>query len=297
MDQAESLRKKAKERQNQMERQDERVNYVEGNPVLVLAITSGKGGVGKTNICANLGIALARLGKRVLIFDTDLGLANIDILLGLNPEFNISHVFTGEKRLEEVIVDGPEGLQILPASSGIEEVTALSEAARMDLLAQFENMDRQIDIMLLDTGAGIGSNVMYFNVSAQHILIVTTAEPTAITDAYAMMKILSTKYQEKRFQLLVNMIADEKEALGVYRHLSQVANRFLDISINFFGYIPRDPHIPASVKQQKAVLDAYPNAPSSKLFESLASSILSMEIPRSPKGNIQFLWRHVLRVG
>jgi len=277
--------------------QDQDVRYVEGNEVRVLAVTSGKGGVGKTNIAANLGLALSRMGKKVLIFDTDLGLANIDVLLGLSPKYNIGHVLDGEKKIGDVIVEGPEGLLVLPASSGVDEVRSLSEAQRMDLLAQFENWDTKIDVMILDTGAGIGSNVMYFNIVAQHILVVTTSEPTAITDAYALIKVLATKYQEKRFQLLVNMVRNEKEALEVYRHLAKVAFRFLDISIDFFGFVPRDANLVKSVLQQKPVLQTYPDSPSSQQFVTIAENITKLEIPRSPKGNIQFLWRHVLRAG
>ncbi len=273
------------------------VAYVEGQQVRVLSITSGKGGVGKTNIVANVGLALARLGQRVLIFDTDLGLANIDILLGLSPQYNIGHVLSGEKRIEDVVVEGPGGMLILPANSGVDEVPALTEAQRMELLAQFENWDRQIDVLLLDTGAGIGPNVMYFNIVVQHIVVVTTPEPTAITDAYALMKVLSTRYQEKRFQLLVNMVKDEKQARDVYRSLAQVTGRFLDISLEFFGYVPRDPNITRAVTQRKALLDAYPDTPAAKLFTQLARNVLKMDIPKSPKGNIQFLWRHILRTG
>lgn len=275
----------------------EGVGQVEGRPVRVLAVTSGKGGVGKTNICANLAIALTRMGKKVLVFDTDLGLANIDVLLGLSPQYNIGHVLSGEKTINDVVVEGPGGMLILPASSGVDEVPALSEAERMDLVAQFENWDRQIDVLLLDTGAGIGPNVMYFNIVAQHILVVTTGEPTAITDAYALMKVLSTRYRENRFQLLVNMIKGEKEALQVYRNIAKVANRFLDISIDFFGYLPMDANVPRSVTMQKAVSDVFPDSPASQMFHTLAENVLKMKIPTSPKGNIQFLWRHVLRAG
>ncbi len=276
---------------------EERVPYIEGQQVRVLSITSGKGGVGKTNICANVGLALARMGQRVLIFDTDLGLANIDIVLGLNPQYNIGHVLTGEKKIDDVVVEGPDGLLILPANSGVDEVPTLSESQRMELLAQFENWDRRIDILLLDTGAGIGPNVMYFNVVAQHILVITTSEPTAITDAYALMKVLSTRYQEKRFQLLVNMAKDEKQAREVFRSLAQVSGRFLDISLDFFGYVPRDLNITRAVAQRQALLDAFPDSPAAKMFTQLARNVLNLEIPKSPKGNIQFLWRHVLRTG
>jgi len=295
MDQAEALRKIAQERREQAA--TTAVPVVEGRPVRVLSVTSGKGGVGKTNISANIGLVLAKMGKKVLLFDTDLGLANIDIMLGLKVRHTINDVLAGEKKIEDVIVRGPHGLMILPASSGLDEVRSLSEAQRLDMVAQFENWDEQLDVMILDTGAGIGSNVMYFNIVAQHILLVVTPEPTSMTDAYAMMKVLSTRYQEKRFHLIANMVRDEKQGLEVYRHLAKVANRFLDISINFFGFVPLDPNITRSVQRQMPVVEAFPNSPASKTFANLAKNVLEMEIPKSPKGNIQFLWRHVLQAG
>ncbi|NLH47578.1 MAG: MinD/ParA family protein [Myxococcales bacterium] len=295
MDQAELLRKKAQEHREKAV--DERVPAVEGRPVRVISITSGKGGVGKTNVAANLGIALSRLQRKVLIFDTDLGLANIDVVLGLKPQYTIQHVLTGEKRIQDVIVEGPGGLLILPASSGVDEVPELTESERLDLVAQFENWEIDLDVMILDTGAGIGPNVMYFNVVAQQIVVVVTPEPTSMTDAYALMKVLSTRYQEKRFHLLVNMVRDEKQGLDVYRHLAKVANRFLDISIDFLGWVPHDPNLTKAVQKQTPILDAFPNSPAAKTFAKLAQNMLEMEIPKSPKGNIQFLWRHVLRAG
>jgi flagellar biosynthesis protein FlhG len=191
----------------------------------IVAITSGKGGVGKTNIVANLGYTLRRFGKRVLIFDADLGLGNLDVLLGLTPQFNLSHVIRGEKQLSDVVVTGPGGVQILPAASGIQDLTALTQQERYLVFSQLDAFIHDFDIMLIDTAAGISSNVLYFNINADEILIVATPEPTSITDAYAMMKVLSVKYGTDHFKLVVNAAANVQEADDVYRQLNLVADR------------------------------------------------------------------------
>ncbi len=287
MDQALHLREKARERRENQE------SYGEGSfwpKVRVFAVTSGKGGVGKTNISVNLAMALSNVGKNVLIMDADLGLANIDVLLGIAPKYNIGHVLSGERRLSEVIVQGPGNVKILPASSGVEKMTDLSSEERLHLLSEFEELEDPVDVMLIDTGAGISSNVMYFSVSAQHIIIVATPEPTSITDAYAVMKVLSTKYGESRFLLLPNNVQGEKGAKKIYMDLSTVANKFLNISIDLLGFIPSDTHIPKSVRNQKAVLDMFPEAAASQAFTKLAQRVLALKPPAGLKGNTQFLW-------
>ena len=173
-------------------------------PARIIAITSGKGGVGKTNIVANLGYALCKAGNRVLIFDADLGLGNLDVLLGLTPHYNLSHVLEGKMKLPDIVVNGPGRLRILPASSGIQALTALTHGQRMNIFNELKLLLSDYDIVLVDTAAGISSNVLFFNASANEIMVVVTPEPTSITDAYALMKILAVKYQEKHFRLVVN---------------------------------------------------------------------------------------------
>ncbi|HEN20532.1 MAG TPA: MinD/ParA family protein, partial [Desulfobacteraceae bacterium] len=194
----------------------------------VIAITSGKGGVGKTNIVANLGFALSRLRKKVLVLDADLGLGNLDVLLGIAPKYNLSHVVAGEKSISDIIVKGPGEMKILPAGSGIQEITDLSRDQKIRILSELDTLLDTVDILLIDTAAGISSNVMYFNVSAQNIIVVATPEPTSMTDAYALMKVLSMRYSEKKFSLLVNLAASVEEAHEVFRQLDLVAKRFLD---------------------------------------------------------------------
>jgi len=239
----------------------------------VIAITSGKGGVGKTNIVANLGIALSQLGQKVMILDADLGLGNLDILLGLAPKYNFSHVIKGEKSVAEVLMEGPHGIKILPASSGIIEMTQLTRDNKAEIFQQLDRVVASIDILLIDTAAGISSNVMYFNTAAQEILVVVSPEPTAITDAYALMKVLSLKYDTHRFRLLVNMAAGEAEAQDVHRQLTMVSNRFLNIDIDYLGFVPYDRNVVRGVKYQKAVRELFPHSPAGKSFTSLAKSV------------------------
>lgn len=241
---------------------------------MVVSITSGKGGVGKTNIVANLGYTLTRLGKKVLIFDADMGLGNLDVLLGLTPQFNLSHVIRGEKRLAEIVVDGPGGVQILPAASGIQDLTALTLNERRLVFGQLEDFVKAYDMMLIDTAAGISSNVLFFNINSDEILVVATPEPTSITDAYAMMKVLLVKYGAVHFKLVVNLAADGAEAQDVFRQLSLVADRFLNISIQYYGCIVSDPAIKKGVRRQKAVTEMAPMAKASRDFVKLAQKII-----------------------
>lgn len=258
----------------------------------VICVTSGKGGVGKTNIVTNLGYNLAKGGKKVLILDADLNLANVDILLGLTPRYNLHHVFMGEKTLAEVLVQGPEGLLILPASSGIMELADLTEQQRLYFLAEMSALAQKIDIMLIDTAAGINNNVIYFNLAARERIVILTPEPTSLTDAYALIKVLSGRHDVKKFRILVNLARSEKEALAVFRKLSIVADRFLDsLSLDYLGYIPYDSKLPTAVREQRLVSDIFPDAPSSKMFSKLAGNIFQEEPEMKADGNIKFFWQ------
>jgi len=263
----------------------------------VYSITSGKGGVGKTAVTANIAVSLAKLGKKVLILDADLGLANIDVVFGLAPKYNLNHFFSGEQELSAILVDGPNGVKILPAGSGVQNFTRLDSQQKQKLLDSLDLMHNDFDFVLIDTEAGISENVTYFNTAAQEILVVTTPDPTAITDAYALMKLLSTQYHEKRFNLVVNMIQTEEEALDVYRKLTMVANRYLDISIEFLGSIPADRQMIDAIRKQKVIVELYPASRITSAFSQLAGTLCSEQIPCQPKGGIQFFWKKLLDFG
>ncbi len=264
---------------------------------IVYSITSGKGGVGKTAVCANLAYNLALIGKRVLILDADLGLANIDVVFGLSPSYNLNHFFSGEYELQDIMIDGPLNIKILPAGSGIQNFTRLNSTQKMRLLDGLDSMQNHFDFVLIDTEAGISENVTYFNTAAQEIVIVTTPEPTAITDAYALMKLLSTHYHEKKFNLVVNQIRTEDDALDVYRKLTMVANRYLDISIDYLGSIPEDRQMIDSIRKQKVISELVPGSKVTAAFRQLANRICSEPSQATPKGNLQFFWKKLLNLG
>ncbi len=263
----------------------------------VFSVTSGKGGVGKTAVVANLAVLLARMGKRVLILDADLGLANIDVVFGIAPGHNLNHFFTGEQPLDAILTDGPEGIKILPAGSGVQRFTRLDSEQKMRLLEALDSMNNDFDFVLIDTEAGISENVTYFNTAAQEILVVTTPEPTAITDAYALMKLLSNQFHEKHFNLIVNFIKNEEEALDVYRKLTMVANRYLDISIDYIGSIPKDKLMVDAIRKQQVLVQLFPDSKTSMAFEALARTIMQEPQIIEPKGSIQFFWKRLLEFG
>jgi flagellar biosynthesis protein FlhG len=262
--------------------------------VKVMSFTSGKGGVGKTHIVVNLAYALQRLGARVMVLDADLGLANVDVLLGLAPHFNIQHVLAGQKTLADVLVAGPAGMIILPASSGVQDLVQLTEGQRLQLLAELDALETQVDFLLVDTGAGISANVMYFNMAAQEIVVVVTPEPTSMTDAYALMKVLSTKYAEKNFKVMLNAVANAAEAKEVFRRLSTVAERFLNISLDYLGFVVYDAAFSQAVRQQKPLLELYPASVAAGCFRDLAQRVLETPGGGHNKGNIQFFWQRLL---
>jgi len=267
---------------------------VQRNVVRTIAIASGKGGVGKTNITANLAIALRRQNKDVLVFDADLGLSNIDVIFNLATRYNIKHLFSGEKSLRDLIVDGPEGIKILPASSGIQELTSLDEFQRLRLIEEFETFDDPVDFLLIDTSSGISSNVAFFCMAAQEIIIVTSPEPTAMTDAYALIKVLFTKYQEKEFKILVNSVKTEEEAQEVYRRLSKAAERFLSISLDYIGSIPYDRSVEKAVRRQMPLIKLYPDSRASQSLIEISRRLCD-DTSGHIKGTIQFFFGGLLR--
>ncbi len=267
------------------------------SPLRVYAITSGKGGVGKSNIVINLALAFDQMGKNVLIIDGDLGLANIDVLLGLTPKYNIHHVFEGEKTINDILLNGPGNIKIMPASSGVQELAELHDEQKLFLMEMLEVLEENIDVLLIDTGAGISDNVIYFNLAAQEKIVVITPEPTSLTDAYAMIKVLHTRYGERHFRILVNLVKDDKEALNIYNQISKVADSFLDgLSLDYLGFIPRDHNLPRAVMKQQAMLHLYPDSPASQVFPTLAKRLQAIKPGRSD-GNIRFFRHRLFSLG
>ena len=263
-------------------------------PTRVIAVTSGKGGVGKTNIAANLAYHLSRMGKRTLVLDADMGLANIDVILGLAPKHNLYHVLRGERALSDVIVEGPGGMKILPATSGVPEMAELSPGEKLALLDELDGLGGELDFMLIDTAAGIAGNVIYFNVAAREIIVVATPEPTSITDAYALIKILYSQHGEKRFMLLANMVKNSSEAREVFLKVSNATSHFLNLSIENLGYVLDDTRVSDAVRRQRALAEVYPDAGASKCLESVARKLCKRQPGAGESGSLKFFWKSIV---
>jgi flagellar biosynthesis protein FlhG len=258
-----------------------------------VSITSGKGGVGKTNIVANIGYELSRSGQNVLILDADMGLGNLDILLGLAPKYNLSHVIMGEKRIDEIIVEGPGHMKILPAASGIQELTQLTRDQKVGILYELDQLLDSVDVLLIDSAAGISANVLDFSVSAHETMVVVTPEPTSITDAYALMKVLALKYDEKCCRLIVNQVANEHEGREIFRQLNIVAEKFLEIEVDYFGCILKDEIMTVCVKQQRIVNQAFPESMAARGLRNLARKTGALPIQPAVSGESRLIWNHI----
>ena len=262
---------------------------------LVFSVTSGKGGVGKTNISVNLAICLAQLGKRVVLIDADLGLANVDVVLGLTPQKNLFHLFHEGATIQEILFPTPYGFSILPASSGMSEMLTLSTGQKLDLLEAVDELENDLDYLIVDTGAGINDNVLYFNMAAQERLVVLTPEPTSLTDAYALIKVLKTNHGVERFEVCVNMAPDAKTAREMFVRLHQACDHFLSgVSLELAGVIPRDAAVRKAVVQQLPFCVSEPQSPASRGVLAMAKTITTWEVPENLDGNIKFFWKKLL---
>lgn len=293
-DQADTLRQMARDARNSQPSPAGDKSVVPQNGIRVISVTSGKGGVGKSNVVSNLAIALSMQGKKVLLIDADLGLGNLDVLLGLSPTYNLNHVLNGEKSITDILIDGPAGIKIIPAGSGVQSLTSLGQHEKLKLLDELDMLDETFDIMIVDTEAGISENVTYFTVAAQEIIVVVTPEPTSITDVYALIKLLATRYSEHHFKVLVNMAKDSEDALEVFRKLANVAGRFLDISLDYLGCVVKDEKVVEAVKRQKAVIELFPDSDAANCFTTLAKRVIENTRQTRLKGNIQFFFRRFL---
>lgn len=240
---------------------------------IVFAVTSGKGGVGKSNIAANLALCLARSNRRVLLIDADLGLANLDVLLQVRAAANLSHVISGRRPLQDIITPGPAGLRLICGASGMAQLADLNEFQRQRLIQEMEHLELQADFIIIDTGAGISKNVLGFCHAADHVLVVSTPEPTSITDAYAMIKTLSREPSGAKLSLLVNMADDREEAKKVYQRLAAVAKKFLSVVVYDAGYVLRDDHMTQAVRQQQPLVLTFPHCQATHCLNALAGKL------------------------
>lgn len=257
-------------------------------PVQVVAVTGGKGGVGKSTIAINLAAGYAALGRRTLLLDGDLGLANVDVLLGLTPRYTLAHVLSGERSLQEILLDAPQGFQIVPGASGVARLANLTQQEHLGLVRAFSSIAPRLDVLVVDTPAGISPAVLQLAQAAQTVLLVVCDEPASLTDAYALAKVLSRQHGVKRFRVLANMVRDSVAGRRLFNTLERVTARFLDVTLEYAGDVPDDPWVRRSVREQRPVVDAYPSSPASRALKELALRADSWPVPAGPRGNIEF---------
>jgi flagellar biosynthesis protein FlhG len=265
------------------------------HPVQVIAVTGGKGGVGKSNVSVNISIALANIRRRVVLLDADLGLANIDILLGIKADKTIADVLSGECSLHDVLVQGPGGIRIVPAASGVQQMASLSAQQHGAMIQAFSELSSQLDILVIDTAAGISDTVVSFVRAAQEIMVVVCNEPSSITDAYALIKLLNKDYNILRFRVVANMVRSVKEGRQLYEKLSGVCENFLDVTMQYVGAIPYDENVRIAIQKQKAIVEYSPQSKASRAFRQIAQKVDAWPVLSSPRGHLEFFVENLIQ--
>lgn len=294
-DQADKLRNMAQSLKNKIE-----ADMVKGfKRTRVIVVTSGKGGVGKTNLALNISIAMADRGTRVILFDADLGLANVDIILGLAPRYNLHHVIRNEKEIRDILITGPKGLKIIPGGSGVFELANLPETELKRVITELGRLDGESDYMVIDTGAGISNNVLSFVLAADEIIVVTTPEPTAMTDAYGMIKAAASRDALGRINIIVNRVSSETEGILVGQKLKSVAERFLGVQIHILGHVLEDRAVEESVMKQEPFFVGFPSSVATRNVQMIAARLCdnTADLPSRNGGlkgffkNLTNLWK------
>lgn len=262
----------------------------------VIAVTSGKGGVGKTSTSVNLAISLAEKGNRVVLLDADLGLANVEVLLGLNSIYNLQHVISGEKSMAQILVKGPGGIAVVPGTSGLSKLADLNPKARDNIMAGLKQLQEQADFIVIDTMAGIGRSAVAFVVAADEVILISTPEPSSIVDAYGMLKTAYQKRDDAVIRLIVNMVLNKKQAALVYSKLSNAAQQYLGRKLSYLGMIPRDPHVSQAVMQSHPFCIRYPSTAATKSIKDIAGRLVSQKAASGP-GTDSFLRRFAQTIG
>ena len=278
-----------------MQQPDTCVRELAPAPVQVIAVSGGKGGTGKTAVSVNLATAFARAGRATMLLDGDLGLANIDVQLGLTPRCTLEHVLAGERRLDEVILETSAGVRVVPASSGVARMAALSATEQAVIVRAFGTLHGSIDVLIVDTAAGIGESVLQFCQAAQQVLVVLRDEPTCLTDSYALIKVLSRSHGVTHFRVLANMTRHVGQGDSVFRRLQRVTDRYLEVALEFVGEIPEDSALQKAVQAQRPVLEAFPSSPAAQAFNRLASAARSWPLPEGASGRLEFFLERMLR--
>ncbi|MCR4440954.1 MAG: MinD/ParA family protein [Peptococcaceae bacterium] len=259
----------------------------------VITIASGKGGVGKSSFAVNLSLALSEFRQKVILLDADLGLANIDVILGISPPYNLSQVIRGEKSVSEVIYNGPKGIKIIPGGTGMYELANLQEWQLVNFLTKLSHLDGTADFFIIDASAGLSKSVLSFALAADEIIIVTTGEPTALTDAYGMIKTIRQQRYNGRVKLVVNRIIDAAEGVAVYKKLEIAVNRFLKYSLDYLGPIREDPKVGQAINEQSPLVLTYPHAPASQDILTIAASMSKQEYHPNPHNGLKGFFSRV----
>jgi len=264
-------------------------------PVRVIAVTSGKGGVGKTNVAANLSVAMAANGRDVMLLDANLGLGDVDVLLGLHPEFNLSHVLAGERGLEDVIVDGPLGIKVIPAASGMRRMADLQSMEYAGIVRAFSDISMRLDALVVDTGTGISDGVTTFLRASQDVVVVVCDEPASIADAHALIRVLAAEQGVARFRVLANMVRSVREGYEIFAKLARSCDRTSSVSLDFIGSIPHDEQLRFAVQKQRAVVETYPSSRAALAFKKLAQRIEEWPVPDEADGRLGFFVERLIR--
>jgi flagellar biosynthesis protein FlhG len=266
-----------------------------GKSVKVIAVTGGKGGVGKTTIAINLAVALAARGREVLLLDADLGLANVDVMLGLSPRFNLAHVLSGECTLEDAIVTGVRGLSVIAGASGVKRMANLSTAEHAGIIRAFEELYHCIDVLLIDTAAGLGDSVLTFCQAAQDVVVVVCDEPAALTDAYGLIKVLSRDQGVGRFRILANQVRNAVHGRELHMKLARVCDRFLNVTLDYLGSVPLDRYARAAVQKQGPVIEIFPSSPAALAIKNVAERADNWAVPDRARGHVEFFLERLIR--
>jgi flagellar biosynthesis protein FlhG len=261
----------------------------------VIAITGGKGGVGKTATAVNLGTALARLGRNAMLLDADLGLANVDVLLGMKTRLNLEHVMNGQCALNDVVLTASSGLRVVPASSGNFSMATLSRPQHAGLVHAFNDLVEPLDVLLVDTAAGLGNDVIAFSEAAQRVVVLVCDEPAALTDAYGLIKVLCRRQPGCRFEIVANMVETAVQGRELYEKLLRVCDRFLGITPAYFGYVPNDDYLRQAIRRQTTVVEAFPSSPSARAFQRLALAVDGWSAPTQARGGVEFFMERLVR--
>jgi flagellar biosynthesis protein FlhG len=272
-----------------------RVHALTAPPVQVIAVTGGKGGTGKSSVAVNLATSLAQNGRRTLLLDGDLGLANVDVLLGLTPRCTLEHVLRGERRLEEVVLETPAGVRVVPGASGVTRLATLSSTEQAGLIQAFGALPGPLDVLVVDTAAGISETVLRFCQSAQQVLVVLRDEPASLTDTYALIKVLSRSHGVRSFRVLANMTRAVGQGEAVFRRLQRVTDRYLTVSLDFVGEVPEDGALHKAIQAQRAVVDLFPGSPAAQAFRRLAQTVTRWPLPLGPSGRLEFFFERLLQ--